>query len=162
MSYILIYLLKSTVYLGLFYAFFLVAMRRTTFFRFNRVMLLLGTFVCMLLPCYTITIAEVEGIPLPMQALHDMLVLESPYEPIASVTTELPLQEAKSSASRPILPALLLGIHLFGMCIYLTMVVRSFRDVWKLIASTLSNGKTDTGSSLSPKRYHRSVGAIIS
>ena len=66
MSYILIYLLKSTVYLGLFYAFFLVAMRRTTFFRFNRVMLLLGTFVCMLLPCYTITIAEVEGIPLPM------------------------------------------------------------------------------------------------
>ena len=135
MSYILIYLLKSTVYLGLFYAFFLVAMRKTTFFRFNRVMLLLGTFVCMLLPCYTITIAEVEGIPLPMQALHDMLVLESPYEPIASVTTELPLQEAKSSASRPILPALLLGIHLFGMCIYLTMVVRSFRDVWKLIAS---------------------------
>ena len=135
MSYILIYLLKSTVYLGLFYAFFLVAMRKTAFFRFNRVMLLLGTFVCMLLPCYTITIAEVEGIPLPMQALHDMLVLESPYEPIASVTTELPLQEAKSSASRPILPALLLGIHLFGMCIYLTMVVRSFRDVWKLIAS---------------------------
>ena len=51
MSYFLIYLIKSTVYLGLFYAFFLVAMRSTTFFRFNRVMLLLGTFVCMLLPC---------------------------------------------------------------------------------------------------------------
>ena len=71
MSYFLIYLIKSTVYLGLFYAFFLMAMRSTTFFRFNRAMLLLGTFVCMLLPCYTITVDEVEGVPLPMQILDE-------------------------------------------------------------------------------------------
>ena len=55
MSYALIYLLKSTTYLALFYGFFLVMMRSTTFFRLNRIMLLLGTFVCMLWKkvCYT-------------------------------------------------------------------------------------------------------------
>lgn len=61
MTYFLIYLIKSTVYLGLFYAFFMIAMRRTTFFRFNRLMLLVGTFVCMLLPCHTITVEEVDS-----------------------------------------------------------------------------------------------------
>ena len=76
MSYFLIYLIKSTVYLGLFYAFFLVAMRKTTFFRFNRWMLLVGTLACMLLPCHTITVEEVEGMQLPIQMLDEILVLE--------------------------------------------------------------------------------------
>ena len=135
MSYVLIYLLKSTVCLGLFYAFFLIAMRSTTFFRFNRVMLLLGTFVCMILPCHTITIEEVEGIQLPMQVLDEMLVLKTTDETMETLPMELSLQEAQSPASRPVLPTLLLGIYLLGMAIYSVMVVRSFRDVWKLIAS---------------------------
>ena len=46
----LLYLLKSTVYLSVFYLFFLLVMRRTTFFRFNRSVLLAGSAVCLLLP----------------------------------------------------------------------------------------------------------------
>ena len=84
MSYFLIYLIKSTVYLGLFYAFFLIAMRGTTFFRLNRWMLLLGTVVCMLLPCYTLTVEEVEGMQLPMQVLDEMLVLRTPEEALTT------------------------------------------------------------------------------
>ena len=99
MSYFLIYLIKSTVYLSLFYAFFLVAMRSTTFFRFNRVMLLLGTFVCMLLPCYTITVDEVEGIQLPMQILDEMLVFKTTDEPIETSAIELPFQHLRSFLS---------------------------------------------------------------
>ena len=135
MSYFLIYLIKSTVYLGLFYAFFLVAMQSTTFFRFNRVMLLLGTVVCMLLPCYTITVNEVEGIQLPMQILDEMLVLKTTDEPIETSAIELPLQETAPTASTPFLPIVLLGIYFIGMLAYWFMVIRSFAEVWKIIAS---------------------------
>ena len=135
MSYFLIYLIKSTVYLGLFYAFFMLVMRGTTFFRFNRVMLLLGTFVCMLLPCYTVTVDEVEGIQLPMQVLDEMLVLKTTNEAREISAIELPLQEAAPTASTPLLPIILLGIYLLGMLVYLVMVFRSFAEVWKMIAS---------------------------
>ena len=135
MSYFLIYLIKSTVYLGLFYAFFLIAMRSTTFFRFNRGMLLLGTFVCMLLPCYTLTIEDVEGIQLPMQVLDEMLVLKTSDQPTTDDFMELPIQEIQAPISAPLLPLILTGIYLLGMIIYLAMVLRSFQEVWKLIAT---------------------------
>ena len=44
------YVGRSSLYLALFYAFFLLAMRRTTFFRLNRILLLAGTLACFLLP----------------------------------------------------------------------------------------------------------------
>ena len=132
MSYFLVYLIKSTVYLALFYAFFMLAMRGTTFFRFNRWMLLLGTFVCMLLPCCTITVSEVEGIRLPMQVLDEMLVLEVADTPMEDTPGELLVQEVSTSA--PVFPYVLLGIYAVGILVYLAMVVRSFVEVWKLIS----------------------------
>ena len=50
MTAFLLYLVRSGLYLGLFYAFYLLVMRRTTFFRLNRTMLLGGSLVCALLP----------------------------------------------------------------------------------------------------------------
>ena len=46
----LLYIARAGLYLGLFYAFYLLAMRRTTFFRLNRVLLLAGSYLCLLLP----------------------------------------------------------------------------------------------------------------
>ena len=46
----LLYMLRSGLYLGVFYAFYLLVMRRTTFFRLNRLVLLLGSALCALLP----------------------------------------------------------------------------------------------------------------
>lgn len=46
----LLYIGRSSLYLALFYAFFLLVMRRTTFFRLNRILLLAGTLLCFLLP----------------------------------------------------------------------------------------------------------------
>ena len=135
MSYFLIYLIKSTVYLGLFYAFFLVAMRKTTFFRFNRWMLLVGTLACMLLPCHTITVEEVEGIQLPMQVLDEMLVLKATSEEVQPMSeATLSIQETETNAPAPLLPYLLTTIYALGAIIYLIMVIRSFVEVWRLIA----------------------------
>ena len=46
----LLYIARGGLYLGLFYAFYLLVMRRTTFFRLNRVLLLAGSYLCLLLP----------------------------------------------------------------------------------------------------------------
>ena len=50
MTEFLLYIARSGLYLGVFYAFYLLVMRRTTFFRFNRIALLAGSSVCALLP----------------------------------------------------------------------------------------------------------------
>lgn len=44
------YILKSGLLISLFYSFFILFMRRTTFFRFNRVVLLVGSTICLTLP----------------------------------------------------------------------------------------------------------------
>ena len=46
----LLYIARASLYLAIFYAFFLLVMRKTSLFRFNRVVLLAGTLVCHLLP----------------------------------------------------------------------------------------------------------------
>ena len=46
----LLYLLRASLYLAIFYAFYLLVMRRTSLFRFNRIALLVGTVVCHLFP----------------------------------------------------------------------------------------------------------------
>ena len=46
----LLYIVRSGLYLGVFYAFYLLVMRRTTFFRLNRAALLAGSVLCALLP----------------------------------------------------------------------------------------------------------------
>ena len=46
----LLYLLRASLYLAIFYAFYLLVMRRTSLFRFNRIALLVGTVICHLLP----------------------------------------------------------------------------------------------------------------
>ncbi len=47
---ILLYIVRCGLYLALFYAFFLLLMKNTDFFRFNRVALAVGTAACLLLP----------------------------------------------------------------------------------------------------------------
>ena len=46
----LIYIVKSTLLLAVFDAFFLLVMRRSGWFRFNRITLLAGSAACLLLP----------------------------------------------------------------------------------------------------------------
>ena len=112
MSYFLIYLIKSTIYLALFYVFFMVVIRNTTFFRLNRWMLLLGTLVCMLLPCCNITIDEIEGIQLPMQVLDEVLFLKTFDYQIENTYINFPLQEISRQQSIFILPYLAEKYHM--------------------------------------------------
>ena len=57
----LAYIIKSSLLLILFYAFFILFMRKTTFFRFNRMALMLGTVTCMLLPLANFSMEMIPG-----------------------------------------------------------------------------------------------------
>ena len=63
MSPFLLYIARAGLYLSLFYAFYLLVMRRTTFFRLNRVLLLAGSYLCLLLPFIRLrTATEATGV----------------------------------------------------------------------------------------------------
>ena len=56
----LLYIGRSSLYLAVFYAFFLLVMRRTSLFSFNRIVLLAGTVVCFALPLVRLRTAAPE------------------------------------------------------------------------------------------------------
>lgn len=62
MTAFLLYILRGGLYLGLFYTFFLLVMRKTTFFRLNRALLLAGSYLCLLLPALRLRSASAAGV----------------------------------------------------------------------------------------------------
>ena len=62
MTSFLLYIVRAGLYLGLFYAFYLLVMRRTTFFRLNRALLLCGSFLCLLLPFFRLRSVVTAGL----------------------------------------------------------------------------------------------------
>ena len=64
----LLYLLRASLYLAIFYAFYLLVMRRTTLFRFNRIALLLGTVLCHLLPLLRLRVVILPEVSFPVSA----------------------------------------------------------------------------------------------
>jgi TonB family protein len=86
----LLYIARSSLYLALFYAFFLLVMRRTTFFRLNRILLLAGTVVCFLLP--VLKVRMVAALPMEVGALS-MQVSEPALAAGPSATSPVPYLE---------------------------------------------------------------------
>ena len=68
----LLYIGRVSLYLAIFYAFFMLVMRKTSFFRLNRAALLLGTVACHVLPFLRLRTAK----PTPQGALHAVLALD--------------------------------------------------------------------------------------
>lgn len=62
MTSFLLYIARAGLYLGLFYAFYLLVMRRTTFFRLNRALLLCGSFLCLALPFFRLRTVTTAGL----------------------------------------------------------------------------------------------------
>ena len=86
----LLYIGRSSLYLAIFYAFFLLVMRRTSLFRFNRIALLAGSAACFVLPLVrlrtVVSAAPVAG------------AVAGPVEAVAAGAPE-PLAAAASAGS---------------------------------------------------------------
>ena len=110
MSPTLFYIARAGLYLSLFYAFYLLVMRRTTFFRLNRVLLLLGSYLCLLLPLIrlrTTNVAILSEAPTMVGVEGEAAVAQAPF----------PWQ------------TVLLGIYLAGMAGTLVLYIVS---AWKM------------------------------
>jgi len=122
----LLYIGRSSLYLALFYAFFLLVMRRTTFFRLNRILLLVGTVACFLLPLLRLRTVEV---PFLMVG------------PLTEAASE-PALTAGPSASSPF-PYLEL-LYIIGLLAVLgwtaVAMVRMYRTIRKGTAVRLEDG----------------------
>ena len=81
----LLYIARASLYLAIFYAFFLLVMRRTSFFRFNRIALLLGTVVCHLLPLW-----RLRTVFLPESINIQVGELEMVGEPVGTSAAPFP------------------------------------------------------------------------
>ena len=81
MSPFLLYIARSSLYLSLFYAFYLLVMRRTTFFRLNRALLLSGAYLCLLLPFVRLRTMTMAG------AAADLTMVAAETAPEGSATT---------------------------------------------------------------------------
>ena len=122
----LLYIGRSSLYLALFYAFFLLVMRRTTFFRLNRILLLVGTVACFLLPLLRLRTVEV---PLLMAG------------PLTEVGADSALTAGPSAASPfPYLELLYIIGFLAVLVWTAAAMVRMYRTIRKGAATRLEDG----------------------
>ena len=77
MTGLLLYIIKSTLYLTVFYSFFMLVMRKTTFFRLNRVAFIVGTCLCMVMPFIDISIPRNIETRMPMDVIENVLTTSS-------------------------------------------------------------------------------------
>ena len=95
MTGLLLYIIKSTLYLTVFYSFFMLVMRKTTFFRLNRVAFIVGTCICMVLPFIDISVPNNLEARMPMDVIEGVLESSSPE----SVTLESAIVTDESTGS---------------------------------------------------------------
>lgn len=92
----ILYIIKSTLFLTIFYSFFMLVMRRTTFFRFNRIAFILGTAICMVLPFMNIELPAGNAINAPIMAIESALNPEITALPGSVITAgESPLTDIR-------------------------------------------------------------------
>ena len=122
----LLYIGRSSLYLALFYAFFLLVMRKTTFFRLNRILLLAGTVTCFLLPMLRLRTVEV---PFLMAG------------PLTEAASEPGLTAGPSAASPfPYLELLYILGFLAVLAWTVAAMVRMYRTIRKGAATRLEDG----------------------
>ena len=109
----LLYIARAGLYLALFYAFYLLVMRRTTFFRLNRALLLAGSYLCLLLPLIRLRTVSVS---VSVSELSMVGVGDQPAEQAFRVI--FPWKEA------------LLALYLIGAVISLSLFLIS---AWKMV-----------------------------
>lgn len=125
MSAFLTYLLKSTLLLAVFDAFFLLVMRRDGHFRFNRITLLAGSAVCLLLPLIRFRV-------------NRPTLYSEWLEPVV-VAAGQGAEPSAAGAAGGLLPswqAVVLLLYLAGVLVTLGLYIRSYGSMFRLLRRT--------------------------
>ena len=115
MNAFLLYIARGGLYAGLFYAFYLLVMRRTTFFRLNRALLLAGSYLCLLLPLIRLRTVSASA------AASELTLAGVAAGPMEQARTVFPWKEV------------LFALFLAGAAVTLTLYLISYRKMLRLI-----------------------------
>ena len=123
----LIYILKSTLLLAVFDAFFLLVMRRSGWFRFNRITLLAGSAACLLLPL------------IPFR-VNRATLYSTWLEPVVVAAGDQaePAVAATASGMSFSWQAFVLALYLLGALVALVFYLRSYGLMFRLLRRTPS------------------------
>ena len=91
MNELILYIIKSTLYISVFYSFYLLVMRKTTFFRLNRIVFIAGTFLCLALPFVKIQMTVDSAVITPIGIIEEAISAEPLTLAAAVVGAEAPL-----------------------------------------------------------------------
>ena len=133
MTSVILYLIESTIYLSVFIAFYMLLMRRTTFFRLNRLMFMAGMFTCLALPIVDIQMPFGQGIETPMSIIENMLN--------SSYTEQLEEITVDGASDRTLPLSILELIFISGALISLSLTIRSYYQMLQVIKSAAKTEK---------------------
>ena len=118
----LLYLLKSTLLLTVFDAFFLLVLRRDGHFRFNRITLLIGSAVCLLLPLIPVRVNRPTVYSLWLDPA------------VAGTDRQIPVAPEAATGGVPVpWQSLILIIYAIGAVVMLVFYVRSYGAMFQLL-----------------------------
>jgi len=143
MTVFLVYLLKTTVCLAIFYLFFKVFLSNETLFRFNRKILLFGTLICFILPLVKISISEPSVVQTPFILLEESLSTEelkpkttkNIYGDISVIFNSI----EKEATSHKNFVLCLLTLFIAGLITSLIILVKSFFSMGKILSDSERN-----------------------
>ena len=133
MTAFLLYMIKSTCCLTLFYLGYKALLSKETFFRFNRIVLLAGILVCILLPFVEIRTASPGALQMPLQQLEEMI--EEEMGEAVSRQVEAPTEVADVAQAFVSWGELIVYLYFAGIVIGTGLLARSFISLLWLIRS---------------------------
>lgn len=133
MTAFLLYIIKSTCCLTLFYLGYKALLSKETFFRFNRIVLLVGILVCILLPFVGIRTASPGALQMPLQQLEEMI--EEEMGEAVSRQVEVPTEVADVAQAFVSWGELIVYLYFAGIVIGTGLLARSFISLLWLIRS---------------------------
>ena len=122
-----LFTLKSSLCLSAGYLFYYLLLRRETFHRFNRFVLLGIIFISLIVPVIRLHVGSTP-ISYPVQKLESVLVREAPVVVLEKQTVQFPLQQPES---KPV--NFLLLIYLAGAAIQLMLIFYSLARILLLL-----------------------------
>lgn len=129
----LFYLLKSGCLLTVFYLLFKLLMSGTTFFRFNRVVLIVGILGCTLLPLIEFTTVEETFFTAPLRTIQEALGDEQNMVYLDGVNWDIQLDKNGNEQSTNWCPVILGIIYIVGALFTLCWLVVSHFRMLQLI-----------------------------
>ena len=76
MNGLILYIIKSAIYTSVFLSFYLLVMRKTTFFRLNRAVFIAGTMLCLALPFVKVKMPSGSMVSTPMSMIEESLAAQ--------------------------------------------------------------------------------------